>query len=211
MASNEAIQNLATLLGALKDYNQPRREMEQYAAKALIDFNMKKNLIELERDKEYGETSKINQIAAAQASIGGDDYVPYSEVKEDIESVTTSLQSGVLGKMRSGAKPKDYTSLDMAQVLPFGSEIATKRIATKKIGEILENQRTLVTLLGDAISTGKGIDTAEDNLEKIQDYKNSLIKISGMSGYGSLTEEQQRLSTNLFASLNTYENIITGK
>jgi len=211
MASNEAIQNLATLLGALKDYNQPRREMEQYAAKALIDFNMKKNLIELERDKEYGETSKINQIAAAQASIGGDDYVPYSEVKEDIESVTTSLQSGVLGKMRSGAKPKDYTSLDYVQLLPVGSEIMTKRIATKKIGEILENQRTLVTLLGDAISTGKGIDTAEDNLEKIQDYKNSLIKISGMSGYGSLTEEQQRLSTNLFASLNTYENIITGK
>ena len=211
MASNEAIQNLATLLGALKDYNQPRREMEQYAAKALIDFNMKKNLIQLERDEEYGNTSKVNKIAAAQASIAQDDYVPYSEVKEDIESVTTSLKGGIVGKMKSGASVKDYTSLDYAQVLPVGSEIITKRIATKRIGEILENQRTLVTLLGDAINTGKGIDTAEDNLEKIQDYKNSLIKISGMSGYGSLTEEQQRLSTNLFASLNTYENIITGK
>ena len=47
MASNETIQNLATLLGALKDFNQPRREIESYAKKALIDFdgNGRKNLL----------------------------------------------------------------------------------------------------------------------------------------------------------------------
>ena len=42
MASNETIKNLATLLGALKDYNQPRRELESYAKKALIDFDIQK-------------------------------------------------------------------------------------------------------------------------------------------------------------------------
>lgn len=206
MASNEAIQNLATLLGALKDYNQPRREMEQYAAKALIDFNMRKNLIELEQEEEYGETSKINQIAAAQASISGDDYVPYSEVKEDIEKAT--------GLYKDGPSPIGVGPGSLIGVRGPKTGLTTfmrRQRATSQIGKILENQRTLVSLLGDAISTGKGIDTAEDNLEKIRDYKNSLIKISGMSGYGSLTEKQQRLSTRLFDSLNTYENIITGK
>lgn len=206
MASNEAIQNLATLLSALKDYNQPRREMEQYAAKSLIDFNMKKNLIELERDVEYNNTSKVNQIAAAQASIAQDDFVPYSEVKEDIEKVT--------GLYEDGPSPIGVGPGSLIGIRGPGTGLTTvmrRKRATSQIGEILENQRTLVTLLGDAITTGKGIDTAEDNLEKIKDYKNSLIKISGMSGYGSLSEEQRRLSTNLFDSLNIYENIVTGK
>ena len=212
MASNETIQNLATLLGALKDFNQPRREIEQYAAKSLIDFNMKKNLLELERGQAYGDTSKANVIAAAQLSISQDDFVPYSEVKEKIESVTGSLQNGgVISKIRSGAKPKDYTALDVAQVLPFSAEIVTKRLATKKIGEILDNQRTLITLLGDSIQTGNGIDGPEENLEKVKDYRDSLIKLSSMDGYGNLTEEQRRLSVKMVNSLNSYESVLTGK
>ena len=44
MASNETIKNLSTLLGALRDFNAPRREIESYAKKALIDFDIQKKL-----------------------------------------------------------------------------------------------------------------------------------------------------------------------
>ena len=91
------------------------------------------------------------------------------------------------------------------------SPLLIRKRATKKIGEILDSQRTLVTLLGDAIQTGSGIDGPEDNLEKVKDYRDSLIKLSSMDGYGNLTEDQRRLSINLENSLNTYERILTGK
>lgn len=52
MASNETIQNLATLLGALREFNQPRRELESYAKKALIDFDIQKKLLGLQRQED---------------------------------------------------------------------------------------------------------------------------------------------------------------
>ena len=51
MASNETIQNLATLLSALRGFNQPRREMEMYAQKAMIDLSTRKELAQLEYDR----------------------------------------------------------------------------------------------------------------------------------------------------------------
>ena len=52
MASNETIQSLATLLGALRGFNEPRKEMEMYAKKALIDFDIQKKLLDLKKEED---------------------------------------------------------------------------------------------------------------------------------------------------------------
>ena len=52
MASNETIKNLSTLLGALRDFNEPRREIESYAKKALIDFDIQKKLLGIQRQED---------------------------------------------------------------------------------------------------------------------------------------------------------------
>tara|TARA_R110000803_G_scaffold11628_5_gene34636 strand:+ start:292 stop:918 length:627 start_codon:yes stop_codon:yes gene_type:complete len=58
MASNETIQNLATLLGALKDFNQPRREAEAFASRALIELNSAKELAKYRYDLDVEEKNR---------------------------------------------------------------------------------------------------------------------------------------------------------
>jgi hypothetical protein len=65
MASNETIQSLATLLGALRGFNQPRREMEMYAKKALIDFDIQKKLLDLKK----GEDEYLKKEAATKTGL----------------------------------------------------------------------------------------------------------------------------------------------
>lgn len=65
MASNETIQSLATLLGALRGFNEPRREMEMYAKKALIDFDIQKKLLDLKR----GEDDYLKEEAATKTGL----------------------------------------------------------------------------------------------------------------------------------------------
>jgi hypothetical protein len=97
MASNETIQNLATLLGALRDFNQPRREIESYAKKAMIDFNMQKKLLdlELERTKEDEEVLGL-AMAAERARSQEFGMIPTTE---DVEEEIEMLEEGAKDKL----------------------------------------------------------------------------------------------------------------
>lgn len=101
MASNETIQNLATLLGALRDFNQPRREIESYAKKAMIDFNMQKKLLdlELERTKEDEEVLGL-ALAAERARNQEFGMIPTTE---DVEEEVEMLEEGAKDKLGLGS------------------------------------------------------------------------------------------------------------
>ena len=59
MASNETIKNLSTLLGALRDFNQPQRELDEYAKKRLIDMNIESELAEIKKAEQQAEIDKM--------------------------------------------------------------------------------------------------------------------------------------------------------
>jgi len=59
MASNETIKNLSTLLGALRDFNQPQRELDAYAKKRLIDMNIESELAEIRKAEQQAEIDKM--------------------------------------------------------------------------------------------------------------------------------------------------------
>lgn len=59
MASNETIKNLSTLLGALRDFNQPQRELDMYAKKRLIDMNIESDLAEIRKAEQQAEIDKM--------------------------------------------------------------------------------------------------------------------------------------------------------
>jgi len=101
MASNETIQNLSTLLGALREFNQPRREIESYAKKALIDFNMQKKLLdlELERTKEDEEVLGL-AMAAERARSQEFGMIPTTE---DVEKEVEMLEEGAKDKLGLGS------------------------------------------------------------------------------------------------------------
>ncbi len=66
MASNETIQSLATLLQALRGFNEPRREMEMYAKKSMLQLENEKSLAEfkygLEKLKAEDDMSKTDSL-----------------------------------------------------------------------------------------------------------------------------------------------------
>lgn len=101
MASNETIQNLSTLLGALREFNQPRREIESYAKKALIDFNMQKKLLDLElqRTKEDEEVLGL-AMAAERARSQEFGMIPTTE---DVEKEVEMLEEGAKDKLGLGS------------------------------------------------------------------------------------------------------------
>ena len=100
MASNETIKNLSTLLGALRDFNEPRREIESYAKKALIDFNMQKKLLDLELQKTKQDEDILGLAMSAERARNQQFGIIPS--KEDVEKQVEILEDKAAGKMGIG-------------------------------------------------------------------------------------------------------------
>lgn len=100
MASNETIKNLTAILGALSDYNAPRREVELYAKKALIDFNMQKKLLDLELEKTKEDEEVLGLAMAAERARNQEfGIVPTTE---DVEEEVEMLEKGAKDKLGLG-------------------------------------------------------------------------------------------------------------
>ena len=134
MASNETIENLATLLGALKDYNAPRREMENYAKKALIDFNLQKKLMDYKREEEDIEGIETTFNAAEESLL---------TKKLDAEFVTPreverGMKKGRRRRILSYVAPSTIVG-ELGQALGAGEPGFTRRkrrVSEKDISEI---------------------------------------------------------------------------
>lgn len=100
MASNETIQNLTTLLGALRDFNKPRREIESYAKKRLIDFNMEKKLLDLELERTKQDEEVVGLAMAAERA--RNQMFGTVPTTEDVEEQVEMLEKGAKDKMGLG-------------------------------------------------------------------------------------------------------------
>ena len=100
MASEETIQSLANLLNALQSFNQPEREAELYAKKALIDFDIQKKLIGLQmQEDEFNKKQAIMDtgLLESQNILSG---VAMGTIKEET--------SEEMEKTRKGFEWKDW-------------------------------------------------------------------------------------------------------
>lgn len=123
MASNETIKNLSTLLGALRDFNQPQRELDAYAKKRLIDMNIESELAEIRKAEQQAEIDKM--LTKKGLALGQD----------------------ILAQQALGEAPTAYEAIsdadkerskDLGQVVGI-SPLVQVRKAMKRSGKDLEN------------------------------------------------------------------------
>ena len=90
MASNETIQSLATLLQALRGFNEPRREMEMYAKKSMLQLENEKSLAEFKyniekekvKDKMEGTDTLLSKVKERERRAAGYDPERPQEILE---------------------------------------------------------------------------------------------------------------------------------
>ena len=95
MASNETIKNLSTLLGALRDFNEPRRELESYAKKALIDFDIQKKLLGIQRQEDEFKKNQAVMDAGLLESQNILQGIATGNIKEQTEEQMLSKRRGL--------------------------------------------------------------------------------------------------------------------
>ena len=186
MASNETIKNLSTLLGALRDFNEPRREIESYAKKALIDFNMQKKLLDLELEKTK-EDEEILGLAMSAERARNQQFgiIPSTE---DVEEQVKMLEDKSADKMGIG----DVITSSLRGPGLLGNPI---------LGKIRKKSRQQKTLMD-------AIDLLETNV-----YKGTLDEDTGVPSIsGTFTEAAQlakgEMKTDLLTEADEYKSQI---
>jgi len=201
MASNETIQNLATLLGALKDYNAPRREMENYAKKALIDFNLQKKLMDYKKEETDIEGIESTFDAAEESLL---------TKKLDAEFVTPrEVQRGMTqGRRRrvlSYLAPSTILG-ELGQALGAGEPGFTRRkrrVGEKDISEIgsgIVQYAGIVREVDNARAKGVAIKKDAGITSDMRTYKQLLDRVD----YGSLSSSSKDEHDLYTRMVNTY-------
>jgi len=183
MASNETIQNLATLLSALRGFNQPRREMEMYAKKAMIDFNMQKKLMDLKSAEESASDEAIGLTQAAE-------YMAQKKLGQTTSpaSVQPSIEKV---KDVSEITPKEVIERTSYYGMPSATSMSYEKGQRKRISSTIDTLADAVyvgipmdggvrdassTLIGRA-STAKGSSQKEELLKDANLYKKQIGQI----------------------------------
>jgi|DEB0MinimDraft_4_1074332.scaffolds.fasta_scaffold01335_2 hypothetical protein len=123
MASNETIKNLSTLLGALRDFNQPQRELDAYAKKRLIDMNIESELAEIRKAEQQAEIDKM--LTKKGLALG-----------QDILAQQALGEAPTAYEAMSDADKK--RSKDLGQVVGIAPLVQVRK-AMKRSGKDLEN------------------------------------------------------------------------
>jgi hypothetical protein len=121
MASNETIQSLATLLQALRGFNEPRREMEMYAKKSMLQLQNEKELAEFKYNLENQEFKNeyLSDVSAITASLKSEDYKTPEQLKKETKEVIGSLSGkGFIEKAKEG-RYSDISALDLVRQFPI--------------------------------------------------------------------------------------------
>lgn len=208
MASNETIQNLATLLGALREFNQPRREIESYAKKALIDFNMQKKLLdlEIERTKEDEEVLGL-AMAAERARSQEFGTIPTTEdVEKEVEMLESRAEKGEFAGLKdvvlSSLRGPGLQGTVLAQTESRKSKQqqtlmdAVDLLETNVYKGTLDPETGLPTISGtftEAAQLAKG-QMKKDLLAEADEYKSQIERIINSSEFRgeSLLDEATR-------------------
>lgn len=201
MASNETIQNLATLLAALKDYNAPRREMENYAKKALIDFNLQKKLMDYKREESEAEGIESTFDAAEENLLTKkltEEFVTPREVER-------GMQKGRRRRVLSYIAPSTLLG-ELGQALGAGEPTFTRRkrrVGAKDISEIgkgIVQYAGVVREVDNARTKGVPIKKDAGITSDMTMYKQLLDRVD----YGSLSSSMKDEYDLYTRMVNTY-------
>lgn len=213
MASNETIKNLTAILGALSDYNAPRREVELYAKKRLIDFNMEKKLLDLE----------LEQAAASDKAVGIEMAAQLARDK-DFGIVSTPETSESLIKKYEDDKtltPMDIIRGSMRGPGLQGSLALTQQVHKEKVQNDLSSAIDLLAtnvykgtmdetgipnVMG-TFTTQAGVAKGQMKTELLEDaakYKSQINRILNSSEY----KGENLLDENLMDKLNTTNELL---
>ena len=199
MASNETIQSLASLLQALRGFNEPRREMEMYAKKSLINLNAEKSLAEykyklenLEAKTKLLESDKM--IAEAQRRVK-------SEAGYDLESTEKILEGGedvtIKGSLLTGEDKQKTKISSYGQVYgPAGFKHGMKSKAGKEGPGILMEPSKAKTYI-----TRRALLDLNENVQQYYEYlkEESASLVPGTSQYEQFKTDKQTLQKSLLS------------
>jgi hypothetical protein len=177
MASNETIKNLSTLLGALRDFNQPQREIDAYAKKRLIDMNIESELAEIRKAEQQAE---IDKMLTKKGLALGQDILAQQALGE----APTAFEA-----MSEADKKR---SKDLGQVMGVAPLVAVRK-KMRKSGKDLENVITdlsssVINVHGAAVNqyysgtAGKSPETVKE-FTMYKQYLDSL-DVDRLSGAG---------------------------
>lgn len=209
MASNETIQSLATLLQALRGFNEPRREMEMYAKKSMLQLQNEKELAEFKYnlEKKDFENEYLTDVGAITASLKTEDYkTPEQLQKESKELISTLKGTGLVEKIKEG-KFSDISGLDLIRQMPFGGK--GESIGKARFNKILEGQQNLISLLGDDIGAAKTASRKKELLGEVGKYKQQINEVLSYKGIGDLDKAGRKQADTLLYALSRYEDALT--
>lgn len=215
MASNEAIQNLATLLGALKDFNEPRREMEQYTKKALLNFKLEKdmalykyNLNEAEEVKKFKKEDKLlNYVQTEKLKKEGYDPERASDILKSGEDVDVTSPTGkdltaipgkgpVYGRMgfRQGYKE---TSRDRPDIY-MQSDKVPHHLTRRALYDLNETFNQYVEILGEEVGA---LTPGSSRYEQFETDKNNMIETLNTIGSSGHAQEFNNYEVEVYNNL----------
>ena len=217
MASNETIQSLATLLQALRGFNEPRREMEMYAKKSMLQLENEKSLAEfkynLERIKAEEDISKtdslISKVKERQRRAEGYDPERPKEILESGKDVTVKP---VLGDETERTKVESgkvygtfgFTGIGKGKGVPYlmWSEKAKTYLTRRALYDLNENVDKFIQYEAeDAANVLPGSSQDKQYYEDKKNLQKSLLSIANSGETQNFNRYEQKVYNELLDTL----------
>lgn len=216
MASNETIQSLATLLQALRGFNEPRREMEMYAKKSMLQLQNEKSLAEfkynLERIKAEEDISKTDSLIAKvkerQRREKGYDPERPKEILESGKDVTVKPVLGNETERTKVESGKVYGTFGFTGIgkggVPYlmSSEKAKTYLTRRALYDLNENVEKFIQYEAeDAANVLPGSSQDKQYYEDKQNLQKSLLSISNSGETQNFNRYEQEVYNELLDTL----------
>ena len=217
MASNETIQSLATLLQALRGFNEPRREMEMYAKKSMLQLENEKSLAEfkynLERIKAEEDISKtdslISKVKERQRRAEGFDPERPKEILESGEDITVKQVLGDEIERTAVESGKVYgtfgfTGIGKGVGVPYlmSSEKAKTYLTRRALYDLNENVEKFIQYEAeDAANVLPGSSQDKQYYEDKKNLQKSLLSIANSGETQNFNRYEQKVYNELLDTL----------
>jgi len=216
MASNETIQSLATLLQALRGFNEPRREMEMYAKKSMLQLENEKSLAEfkygLEKLKAEDDMSKtdslLSKVKERERRAAGFDPERPKEILESGKDVTVKPVLGDETERTKVESGKVYGTFGFTGIgkggVPYlmSSEKAKTYLTRRALYDLNENVEKFIQYEAeDAAQILPGSSREKEYLDNKDKLKQSLLSIAESGETQNFNRYEQKVYNELLDTL----------
>lgn len=207
MASNETLTNLATLLGALQEYNRPERETQMYAKKAMIDMVTQANLSKYKYDLAKAESEDARKLQLFIGQAGVKSTLETAEETKGFRKTSKKLEKST-DLLEGAVEDKSILPIGLKKTLEVKGYRATKEQASMARGEnVLDNLYNLNAELPSIVqaTASPAAKTVEELLAPYQDTFDMIEESRSLleRSYDNLSDNDKARYNELFEG-NTY-------